>query len=245
MSKDKVARFKKGFIQDWVDAILWAFVVAMIIRNYTFQNFKIPSESMVETLLVGDYLVANKLKYFYSDPQRGDIVTFRSPEDPFEQNPYGPRKRNEFIRLVAPVYWDKTNFKLAWVARIDVVKRVIGMPGDKIEIRDKLVYLNDELYMTEKEIHLDNRRPFPREFVHCSWTWEGKKYQGSRDNFGPVTVPDGHYFVMGDNRDNSKDSRFWGFLSRKDITGTPALIFFSRDEDEGTVRWERSFTRIR
>ena len=97
MSKKTVV-FKKGFIQDWGEAILWAFVVAMLIRNYTFQNFKIPSGSMEKTLLVGDYLVANKLKYLIAEPQRGDIVTFRNPDDPLVPP--------NAMRIITPIFWD-------------------------------------------------------------------------------------------------------------------------------------------
>ena len=260
--KVKVIRYKKGFIQDWVDAALWAFVVAMIIRNYTFQNFKIPSSSMEQTLLIGDYLVANKLKYFLVGPQRGDIVTFRNP-DPNDESLL-PRDR--LVRLISPIYWSKDNSRFIWQERKNVVKRVIGMPGDKVEIRNKVVYINDVPYLhgTETnpgdrveirngfiflngrhheystEIFTDQRPTFPREVSSRIWT-DGTI--GSRDNMGPVTVPENHYFVLGDNRDWSLDSRFWGFLSRSDITGTPAMIFFSRGE--GEVRWERSFSFIR
>ena len=227
-NKQKVIGFKKSFIQDWVDAILWAFVVAMIIRNYTFQNFKIPSSSMEQTLLVGDYLVANKMKYFFTDPERGDIVTFRNPDDPIE-----PKPRDRFVKLVAPLYWSKdTNF-FVWHEKKNVVKRVIGMPGDKIEIINKQVYINDEPFVGGYEQFLD-RNTYPTN--HFNYR--------SRDNLGPIIVPENSYFVLGDNRDHSLDSRFWGFLERKDITGTPALIFFSRSES-GEIRLKRSFTKIK
>jgi len=222
--KIKVVRFKKSFTQDWIDAILWAFVVAMVIRNYTFQNFKIPSSSMEQTLLVGDYLVANKLKYMFTDPQRGDIVTFRNPDDPLH-----PEPRDRFVRLISPVYWSKDRNFFVWYEKKNVVKRVVGMPGDTVEINNKIVYINGERYMQGTEQFVDNRI-YQREF-------------NPRDNIGPVTVPEGHYFVLGDNRDMSLDSRFWGFLCRRDITGTPAMIFFSMDA--GQIRWDRSFTVIR
>jgi signal peptidase I len=233
--KAKLKSFKKGFCHDWGDALLWAFVVAMLIRNYTFQNFKIPSSSMEQTLLIGDYLVGNKMKYFFADPKRGEIVTFRSPDDPIE-----PQPRDRYIRLIAPIYWSKDRVFFAWHEKKNVVKRVIGMPGDTVEIINKVVYINGQVYTTGHEQTID-RRIFPREETHCLLDGEP---MGSRDNYGPVVVPDGHYFVLGDNRDMSYDSRFFGFLPRDAITGTTAMIFFSRSES-GTVRTERAFTLVR
>ncbi|MCK9329724.1 MAG: signal peptidase I [Candidatus Cloacimonetes bacterium] len=221
-NKQKKIKFKKNWVQDWVEAALWAFVVAMIIRNYTFQNFKIPSSSMESTLLIGDYLVANKMKYFFNEPKRGEIVTFRNPDDPIE-----PEPRDKFIKLISPIYWDKDKSFFTYYTKKDVVKRVIGMPGDTLFVRNKNVYINGKLFRTGHEQYIDLNRTFPK-----------------RDNFGPVIVPDNKYFVMGDNRDNSLDSRFWGFLDKKDITGTPALIFFSKSE-RGDIRWNRSFTLIK
>jgi signal peptidase I len=236
-------KIKKNALQDWVEAILWAFVVAMIIRNYTFQNFKIPSSSMESTLLIGDYLVANKMKYYFNEPKREEIVTFRYPADPIE-----PEPRERFIKLVAPIYWDKEKNFFTWYEKKNIVKRVIGMPGEKVEIKDKKVYINDQLFQKNYEQYVDYN-VIPREYSHIQWdktladTIETYRVTGSRDNFGPVWVPKGKYFVMGDNRDQSADSRYWGFLDRKDITGTPYLIFFSKSED-GEIRWDRSFKLI-
>ena len=228
--KEKVIRFKKGFIQDWVDAILWAFVVAMIIRNYTFQNFKIPTSSMERTLLVGDYLYANKMKYFFNEPKRGEIVTFRNPDDPVE-----PEPRDRFIKIIPPVYWSKDKAFFTWYEKKNVVKRVIGLPGDTIRIENKQVYLNGEKFTIPQEQYTD-WRVFRFEEAHCVWNSE---IMGSRDNFKEITVPERNYFVMGDNRDNSLDSRFFGFLPREDITGTPGMIFFSRDEIWNEIRKDR------
>ncbi len=237
MAKDKNrVKMKKGTIQDWVEAILWAFVVAMIIRNYTFQNFKIPSSSMESTLLIGDYLVANKMKYTFNEPKRDDIVTFRYPVDPIE-----PEPREQFIKLVPPVYWDKQKHFLTWYEKKNIVKRVIGMPGDTVEVVDKKVILNGKEYPCPYAQYLDYR-VIPKEYAHIAWK---DVSMGSRDNFGPVVVPQGQYFVLGDNRDLSYDSRFWGFLDRKDITGTPLLIFFSKSEDTGEIRWNRCFKLIK
>ncbi|HOQ80654.1 MAG TPA: signal peptidase I [Candidatus Cloacimonadota bacterium] len=242
-NKQQTLKIKKNGFQDWTESIIWAFVFAMIIRNYTFQNFKIPSSSMESTLLIGDYLVANKMKYFFTDPKREEIVTFRYPADPLE-----PEPRERFIKILPPIYWDKEKGFLTWYEKKNVVKRVIGLPGDKVELRDKDVYVNDELFKKDYEQYLDYR-VIPRDYTHIQWDSAMSKEQerivmGSRDNFGPIVVPEGKYFVLGDNRDYSADSRYWGFLDRKDITGTPLLIFFSRSED-GQNRWERSFNLIK
>ncbi|MCB5249722.1 MAG: signal peptidase I [Candidatus Cloacimonetes bacterium] len=241
--KQNVIKIKKNSLQDWVESILWAFVFAMIIRNYTFQNFKIPSSSMESTLLIGDYLVANKIKYFFKDPERDDIVTFRYPADPLE-----PEPRERYIKILAPVYWDKEKNFLTWYEKKNVVKRVIGLPGDVVEVKDKDVYINGELFKKDYEQYLDNRT-IPREYSHIQWNSklsQGQKeiIMGSRDNIGPIVVPEGKYFVLGDNRDYSADSRYWGLLDREDITGTPLIIFFSRSDD-GENRWERSFKLIK
>ena len=233
MSK-KAVMYKKGFIQDWGEAILWAFVVAMLIRNYTFQNFKIPSESMEQTLLVGDYLVANKLKYLIAEPQRGEIVTFRNPDDPLVP----PNS----IRIITQIYWNYDTNKFIWHEKKNIVKRVIGMPGDTLEIRNKKVYINDELYETGKEQYLDVG-VLPREYSDPGYPWQVMR--GSRDNMGPFVIPEGKYIVLGDNRDKSLDSRYWGFLDRNDITGTPAMIFFSKGKDRWEFRFNRMFSIIK
>jgi signal peptidase I len=261
---------KKPFVQDWVEAILFAFVVAMIIRNYTFQNFKIPSSSMEKTLLIGDYLVANKVKYFFTDPKQEDIVTFRYPKIETgtpEGNP------EQFIKIFPPIYINKefnfkkdpiTFFHITYYARKNVVKRVIGMPGDTVQVKDKVVFVNGQPFVKGYECYGE---PYPyespveiieRTFPEGMWMpgmtyW--KDIPGSttwnRDWFGPVVVPKGKYFVMGDNRDVSEDSRYWGFLDRKDITGTPWAIFYSHGieynqiHDRPHARWDRVFRKIR
>jgi len=249
--KVKPIKRKKGSFQDYLEAILFAFVVAMLIRNYTFQNFKIPSSSMEKTLLIGDYLIGNKLKYFFTDPEREDIVIFYYPADPEH-----PQPEERFLRISGPIYWDKEAWLPKWYSKKNIVKRVIGMPGETIEVIDKQVYINGEKYTHPNEQYIDSRI-IPKSAGGCTWN-DGVCY-GSRDNFGPVTVPEGEYFVMGDNRDVSGDSRYWGFLPRKDITGTPAIITFSKGEppieemryyylkqqgmynEKQSVRWERTF----
>ncbi len=251
--KEKKIKRKKNIIQEYVEAILFAFVVAMLIRNYTIQTFKIPSSSMESTLLIGDFLIGNKLKYFFDDPEQEDIVIFQYPADPEE-----PEPRENFEKILGPIYLDKTRWIPIWHQKKNVVKRVIGMPGDKVELIDKEVYVNDKLFHQGYEQYIDSRI-ISRESGRIYWD---EKYMGSRDNFGPVIVPEGQYFVMGDNRDVSGDSRYWGFLPRVDITGTPAVIYMSigeppykdirdyiykqqrRFKGKSEIRWKRFFKLI-
>ena len=251
--KEKKVKRKKNIIQEYVEAILFAFVVAMLIRNYTIQTFKIPSSSMESTLLIGDFLIGNKLKYFFDDPEQEDIVIFQYPADPEE-----PEPRENFEKILGPIYFDKTRWVPIWHQKKNVVKRVIGMPGDKVELIDKEVYVNDIIFNKGYEQYIDSRI-IPRESGRIYWD---EKFMGSRDNFGPVIVPEEQYFVMGDNRDVSGDSRYWGFLPRTDITGTPAVIYMSigeppykdirdyiykqqrRFKGKSEIRWKRFFKLI-
>ncbi|MBN1327513.1 MAG: signal peptidase I [Candidatus Cloacimonetes bacterium] len=227
--KEKKIKRKKHLIQEYTEAILFAFVVAFVIKNYIFQNFKIPSSSMESTMLIGDYLYGDRLKYYFTEPQREDIVIFQYPADPAEpglptvENPNPKYSREDFALLLKPVYWDKINKKIIWHQKKNVVKRIIGMPGDTITVVNKEVFINGNSFVRDYEQHIDSRIvPYDRGDLY----WNNE-FMGSRDNFGPVIVPEDHYFVLGDNRDVSADSRFWGFLGRKEITGRPLFIFFS------------------
>lgn len=188
---------KKSLLREYAEALAIALVLALIIRTFIVQAFKIPSESMLPTVLVGDHLLGVKFayglkwpfthKYIFkgSDPERGDIIIFEYPKDP----------------------------------STDFIKRVIGIPGDKIELRNKQLYRNDELVNEPYAQYIGNSSSDPR----CV-------------NYGPVTVPENQYFVMGDNRDNSMDSRFWGFVDRTAIRAKAWRIYFSADSG---IQWDR------
>lgn len=198
----------KSTIREYLEALVWAVVLALIIRTWAFQAFKIPSGSMKPTLLIGDHLLVSKSAYGvklpFSDrvliplgqPQRGEIIVFRFPEDR-----------------------DK-----------DFIKRVIGLPGDVLEVRNKMVYINGQP-LEDPWAHYSDRIILPPGIQ-------------PRDNFGPVTVPADTYFVMGDNRDQSYDSRFWfggkgGFVPKADILGKAMIIYWSWEDDTFGVRWSR------
>jgi signal peptidase I len=192
-----------------VQSLLGTVVIAVFVITFIVQAFQIPSESMMDTLLVGDYLLVNKLcygergadNYFvpYQKIERGDIVVFHYPVDP------------------------KQHF----------VKRVIGIPGDKLRLVNKQVFINgvalNEPYvrfLPSNDLFRDN---FPRLDLSVVLPGGGKWWLEMRKlvEDGQLIVPDGHYFVMGDNRDDSEDSRYWGFVPRENIIGRPLLIYWS------------------
>ncbi len=201
-------RKKKSNIRETIEAVVVAFLIAIVIRTFVIQAFKIPSGSMIPTLLVGDHILVNK--FLLGTPvdipftnvtlfrmpglrkvQRGDVIVFKYPEDP---------KR-------------------------DFIKRVIGVGGDVVTEKDKVVYVNGSRLVEPYTQHVDDEIK-PGQF-------------DKRDNFGPVAVPEGDVFVMGDNRDQSYDSRFWGFVDDSQIKGKAIIIYWSWDSDKTWVRLGR------
>ena len=193
----------KSRLRENIEAILVAVLLALFIRTFVIQAFKIPSGSMKQTLQIGDHILVNKFIYGVKmpylqkiiiplkNPQRGDIVVFKFPVEPEK----------------------------------DFIKRVVGVAGDVIEGRDKQIYVNgspvSESYAVQTDPHI-----FPKGIQ-------------ARDNFGPLTVPDNKLFVMGDNRDQSYDSRFWGYVDLKAVSGKAFMIYWSWDTDNFGVRWSR------
>ncbi len=200
----------KGKIRENVEALVIAVILALIIRAFVIQAFKIPSGSMENTLLVGDYILVNKFIYGVKlpftditvvpikDPKRGDIIVFKFPKDPSK----------------------------------DYIKRVIAVGGDKLEIRDKKVYVNDEVQSSDFAKFVDPRI--------LSGPTKFGQIDSSRDNLGPIQIPDDKLFVMGDNRDSSNDSRFWGFVDKSAVRGRAIIIYWSWDKHKKSkVRWSR------
>ena len=202
---------KKSVFREYVEAIGIAILLALFIRTFVIQAFKIPSGSMLPTLLIGDHLLVNKFIYGIrvpfsgkilvplKDPKSGDIIVFKFPKD----------------------------------RSIDYIKRVVGEPGDKIEVKNKKLYRNGKLAEDP--------------YAHYTSTVVLPGSVSPKDNFGPITVPEGKYFVMGDNRDNSSDSRFWGFVETNDVLGKAMIIYWSWDIDKpllsadrfASIRWGR------
>jgi signal peptidase I len=202
-TKDEVRKKKKSGLRENIEAILLAVVLALFIRTFIIQAFKIPSGSMKQTLLIGDHILVNKFIYGvklpftdttiipFKNPARGDIIVFKFPEDP-----------------------DK-----------DFIKRVIGVSGDVVECRDKQIYLNYKRLNHDYGIHTDPH------IIPAGIQ--------PRDNFGPIKVPENSLFVMGDNRDHSYDSRFWGFVNKNVVRGKALIIYWSWDKENFGVRWNR------
>jgi signal peptidase I len=192
---------KKGLVREYAESIIIAVLLALVIRTYLVQAFKIPSGSMEDTLAIGDHLLVSKFMYgtkipfvdqrvlTLRDPRQGDVIVFEYPEDPSK----------------------------------DFIKRVVGVPGDVVEGKDKKVYVNGKHYENPHEVHKE-RDTIPKEM-------------NPRDTFGPVTVPADSYFVMGDNRDRSYDSRFWKFVRRDQIKGLAFIKYWSWDREKFMPRF--------
>ena len=191
---------KKKFIKEYIEPIVIAILIALFIRAFIVQAFKIPSSSMEPTLLVGDYLLVYKfiygvripysdIKFFeYKKPKRGDIIVFIFPKD---------RKK-------------------------DFIKRVIGTEGEKVEIVQNKIYVNDKV-IDDPWGHYSEEK--------TGWA----RYLQPMERFGPVIVPKDSLFVLGDNRDNSQDSRFWGFVNKAAVKGKALIIYFSWDQQAQNV----------
>ena len=194
---------QKSVFREYAEAIIIALLLALFIRTFVVQAFKIPSSSMEPTLLVGDHLLVSKFSYGVKNPLSGETwISVGKPE------------RRDIIVFKYPVNPSQ-----------DFIKRVIGVEGDRIEVIDKKVFVNGAPFAVESAVHRDSRI-FPGDM-------------GPRDNFGPVVVPAGSLFVMGDNRDNSHDSRFWKFVDLKAVKGKAFILYWSWNSEEFGVRWRR------
>ncbi len=184
--------------RSWFRPVGWIVVVAVVLRVFVLQGYHLPSTSMEDSVLVGDFLIAGKMAYGapipwthfrlpgFGTPEGGDPVIVRFPHG-----------RNR-----------------------EILKRCMAGPGQTVEIRNKILYVDGARSVDPKRSKYIDPRVLPKESP-----------DGVRDNYGPVTIPPGHYFVIGDNRDNSDDSRFWGFVPDRDIVAKPAFVYFSWQPD--------------
>jgi signal peptidase I len=223
---------------DWAKSLIAGFILFLFVRLFILQTWVITSGSMENTLLTGDLLVLNKVAYGaqlpgndskrlpgYTHPKRGDVVVFRAHHD-----------------------------------TLDVIKRIVGIPGDTLRMRKKILYLNGQA-QTEPYVRFSD--PEGKTDGTTGWfSWQmqqvlgdsayRKNYSPTRDNWGPFVVPSGHYFMMGDNRDDSLDSRFWGFLDESRVKGKAEVIYYSYKRDGlkhfawlRDIRWSRIGKRIK
>ena len=211
--------FQKSTAREYFESIVVAVILALFIRTFVVQAFKIPTGSMEPNLLVGDHLLVNKFVFAPTasslermllpmrEIRRGDVIVFKFPEDPER----------------------------------DFIKRVIGLPGDTVQLRNRQVVVNGQALV----------EPYAHYLFPVSET-DGESFD-VRARYGPVTVPEGHYFMMGDNRDNSQDSRYWGFLPAHYIKGRALTIYWSFEAKPGDnpitglftgTRWSRILHQI-
>jgi signal peptidase I len=208
---------KKSVLREYFEALITAVILAIFVRTWVFQAFKIPTGSMETNLLIGDHLIVNKMIFAPSitglerallpdrEIERGDVIVFKYPEQPER----------------------------------DFIKRVIGLPGERLELRRKKIYING--------------KPLEESYVRLLEPASSgpPKLDDVREEYGPVTVPNDQYFMMGDNRDNSQDSRYWGFLPKTYVKGQALFIYFSFEENAsmtdliGGVRWRRILGLVR
>jgi signal peptidase I len=207
--------FQKSTLREYFESIVIAVILALFVRTWVVQAFKIPTGSMENNLLIGDHLLVNKFVFGPTasglertalpirEIRRGDVVVFKYPDEPER----------------------------------DFIKRVIGLPGETLEVRNKKVYI-DGTPLDEPYVHFI----FPPDENGSDFT------DPSRPSYGPVTVPADSYFMMGDNRDNSQDSRYWGFMPRSYVKGKALFVYFSFADGDGglssNVRWNRILHQI-
>jgi signal peptidase I len=204
MTKAKPVEKKKrtkNVFREYFELIAETAVFVFFVMTFVVQAFQIPTGSMDPTLLVGDFLLVNKFVYDNGTPPIDQALL-----------PRRDIKRKDIIV-----------FKYPNVLSTDYVKRVIGLPGEKLEIRNKQVFINDQPLDEPYKVHRDARVRVKNE----SYDYEDT----IRDNFGPVTVPPGHLFAMGDNRDDSQDSRYWGFVPLNYVKGRPWITYFSYEAE--------------
>jgi signal peptidase I len=188
-------------LREWAESLAFTVIFVLVFTRFVAQATQVPTESMKPTIMVGDHFFLDKLAFpaNYPEPVR----------------PYLPARsvdRGDIIAFRAPDQGD-----------IPFVKRVVGLPGDTLEIRDKVVWVDGRRLEEPYKIHVDRDL-----YTDDAWVPEQLHV---RDNFGPVEIPEGHYFAMGDNRDNSNDSRYWGFVSSGDIIGKPLFVYWSYQSD--------------
>ena len=209
---------KKSVIREYFESLVIAVILALFVRTWVLQAFKIPTGSMEQNLLIGDHLIVNKMVFAPSltgleravlpdrPIRRGDVIVFKYPKEPER----------------------------------DFIKRVIGLPGDTLELHHKTIFINSQAL----------NEPYVQFLTPPSN--DGTVHADDRtEEYGPISVPPDQYFMMGDNRDNSEDSRYWGFMPRSYVKGQALFIYYSLDEGESlahlvkATRWERLFKHVK
>jgi len=192
--RGKKAKKEKSLIREYIETIVIALLVAVLLRVFVVSAYRVSSGSMEDGLLEGDYIFVNKLAYKMSPPKIGDVVVFENPFDPTR----------------------------------DYIKRIAAVEGQSVEIIDKVLYVDGLI------------ADIPIGLKHVDFKIL-PEVLSVRDNFGPVMVPEGQYFVMGDNRDDSQDSRFWGCVDKKFMKGKAIFVYFSYEPDPEAPEWKAPY----
>jgi len=206
---------RKTVVREYAEALIIALVLALLIRTFIIQAFKIPTGSMEPTLLVGDHLLVSKFSYSVHVPNEIPFISFQLFPD------------IHFFSSV-PERGDIVVFKFPLEPEKDYIKRVVGLPGETIQVIRQRVYINDKLL---KEPYAHHTQP-------------SSPNSGNRDNMAPLRIPEDHIFVMGDNRENSSDSRVWGVLDLKNLRGKAQWIYWSWDSEDTGLRTDRLGTSV-
>lgn len=187
---------RKGKIslKGYIEVVLLAILIAFLLRTFVVQAYNIPSSSMEDLLLSGDFILVNKLHYRFKEPEPGEVVVFKYPLNPSK----------------------------------DMVKRVVATEGQSVEIKNKIVYVDGKRISKPFSVKHADPHILPEDY-------------SSRDNFGPAQVPAGHLFVLGDNRDNSQDSREWGFLDRSYVRGKALIVYWSWARDPNAPKFRSPY----
>jgi signal peptidase I len=230
----------KNIFREYFEAFAVALLAALILRALVIQAFRIPTGSMKDTLLVGDFLLVNKFIYGATTPENIPLTKIKLPSF-------------QFPGLKKPERGDIIVFKYPLDESLDYIKRCIAKSGDVIEMRQGLVYINNkpegEITFLEKKFDYeeDHYINYYRVKTPNGKEYTIRRYDGFSPDYPPVTIPEGHLFMMGDNRDNSADSRSWGFMPVRNIRGKALVIYFSWDKNEPfwnlikAIRWTRIF----
>lgn len=212
-------------LREWLEAILIAFLLAIVLRTFLIQAYKIPSGSMEPTLAIGDHIMVNKMRYGLRMPDSLFGLTPLAGEIPYGHYLFHLAQvhRGDVVVFVFPL--DSTK---------DFIKRVVGVGGDTVQVKNGEVFLNGE--------------PMPDPHAHFEVAPQDRSQFSPRDNYGPAVVPPGKYFMMGDNRDRSYDSRFWGFVNLDQVEGRAMFIYWSWGADSQSplgIRWSRFGKAVR
>lgn len=231
----KSERKRKSVIREWTEFIVTLVLMVFFIRVTTVEAFRIPTGSMEDTLLVGDFLLVNKFIYGIRTPDWIGVpftdIGFKIPSCKLP----GPRDVKQGDIIV---------FKYPRDPDLNYIKRCIAGPGQTLQIIDREVYVDGEKMPVPEHSKFTSRQPLPPGIMERG-IFSPKNTSWNHDNYGPITVPEGHYFVMGDNRDNSADSRYWGYLKEEDIVGQALIIYFSWNKHAPLhrfyemIRWNR------